>query len=311
MPVTDVTPDPRPSSEEARMRYLRRSEPLGKVRDLRTVGIVLGPYRNLTTLTVSVLSLHPECQVLNHAGERTLTAKRDFIADTSQAKFRDFCAAALEASESGKRGKYGGSILLSHAFDDEQLRQLYHARYGDSVLKERPRCLVWKEPQWITERIRQTPDTISRLVEILPETRFLLPVRDPFACAKSNLKTGHARRIKRIEQTPSGVLEWILENAAWFAGLAKQYPERFLMFYEDDPASEIADGLIECLELEDDQQWRAAVDVAFDVRTVPYEHEPEMYATFQRSVDRWYADLPKVAERMKAIVGGQHGKRGT
>jgi hypothetical protein len=276
--------------------------------DLRTAGIVLGPYRNLTTLTASVLSLHPECQVLNHAGRRTLVDQQDFIAETTEDRFRAFCAAALEASETGKHGDYGGSILFSHAFSNDHLKNLYRERYGDSMSKEHPRCLVWKESQWMTERIRQSPDTMDRVIEKIPETRFLLPVRNPFTCAKSNLRTGHALRINGIEQTSVGVLEWILENAAWFAGLARQHPGRFLMVYEDDATSAIADRLLDLLEIEDDQQWRKVVDVVFDVRPVPAKHEPEMYATFERSLERWYGEFPEVAAHLRAMVGGRKFK---
>ncbi|MHB8529324.1 MAG: hypothetical protein ACYC8V_07420, partial [Caulobacteraceae bacterium] len=37
---------------------------------VRRTAVILGPYRNLTTLTASVLALHPQCQVLNHASDR-------------------------------------------------------------------------------------------------------------------------------------------------------------------------------------------------------------------------------------------------
>ena len=59
---------------------------------LRTVGLILGPYRNLTTLTASVLSLHPECQALNHAGPRLLKGRLDFIQDVR--RLDRFCNAA-------------------------------------------------------------------------------------------------------------------------------------------------------------------------------------------------------------------------
>ena len=49
---------------------------------LRSVCLALGPYRNLTTLTAGILSLHPQCQVLNHAGVRLLPdPERNFLAD--------------------------------------------------------------------------------------------------------------------------------------------------------------------------------------------------------------------------------------
>ena len=48
--------------------------------DVRTVCLFLGPYRNLTTLTASILFLHPNCQVLNHAANRIFHDRRtDFF----------------------------------------------------------------------------------------------------------------------------------------------------------------------------------------------------------------------------------------
>ena len=53
---------------------------------VRRTAVLLGPYRNLTTLTASVLALHPQCQVLNHAGGRLLRrGALDFISSPDEA----------------------------------------------------------------------------------------------------------------------------------------------------------------------------------------------------------------------------------
>ena len=52
------------------------------IQDIESVCLTLGPYRNLTTLTASVLFLHPNCQVLNHAGIRIYGNRQiDFLWD--------------------------------------------------------------------------------------------------------------------------------------------------------------------------------------------------------------------------------------
>ena len=52
------------------------------IQDIESVCLTLGPYRNLTTLTASVLYLHPNCQVLNHAGNRIYGKRKiDFLWD--------------------------------------------------------------------------------------------------------------------------------------------------------------------------------------------------------------------------------------
>ena len=121
---------------------------LGTVRtapNLKTVGLILGPYRNLTTLTAAVLSLHPSTQVLNHAGKRLLTGRRNFIERPDEARLDRFVDAALSASTEGRRGTFGGSIQFSHAFDRENLRESYQRRYGDRAMKDDVRCFIWKE----------------------------------------------------------------------------------------------------------------------------------------------------------------------
>ena len=39
---------------------------------VRNVVMALGPNRNMTTLTASLIALHPSCQVLNNAGNRQI-----------------------------------------------------------------------------------------------------------------------------------------------------------------------------------------------------------------------------------------------
>jgi len=46
------------------------------INNIESVCITLGPYRNLTTLTASVLFLHPNCKVLNYAARRVYGRKK-------------------------------------------------------------------------------------------------------------------------------------------------------------------------------------------------------------------------------------------
>jgi hypothetical protein len=69
--------------------------------------MTLGPYRNLTTLTASVLFLHPNCQVLNHAGNRIFGDEElDFIANYNNEIFEAFTRYAIYISQKGTRGDY-------------------------------------------------------------------------------------------------------------------------------------------------------------------------------------------------------------
>lgn len=123
-----------------------------------------------------------------------MRGRRDFIGHCDAQRLDRFCKAALEASTGGRRGGYGGSIQFSHAFDRENMRQLYQERYGNLLIKDSVKVLVWKEPGDVTERIRSHPDRIFRLINNEPRLRYLMPVRHPLECAQSNVRTGHAKK---------------------------------------------------------------------------------------------------------------------
>ena len=96
----------------------------------KIVAIILGPHRNLSTLTSACLAFHPNVQVLNHAAERLWReAQIDFIASPTSTVLRVFLETALRESEGGRRGIHGGSILHSHAFDDAAMRAVLRWKF--------------------------------------------------------------------------------------------------------------------------------------------------------------------------------------
>ena len=159
-----------------------------------TVCLALGPYRNLTTLTASLLFLHPDCHVLNHAGRRIFGDRRlDFIGDYSAERFERFLRYALHISRKGRRGNYGGSITRSHAFaDNEKMRALTRSG-GMTRTKGGGRALFWKESLRTSNRMRRSNTDLQNIFNENHKLRFLMPVRNPMDCAASNFKTGHAR----------------------------------------------------------------------------------------------------------------------
>jgi len=90
------------------------------MKDLRSVCLTLGPYRNLTTLTAGIIALHPNCQALNHAGQRIFNDKKlNFLLNYTDKKFDTFVRYAIYASGRGREGPYGGSVTYSHAFGNQ------------------------------------------------------------------------------------------------------------------------------------------------------------------------------------------------
>ena len=203
---------------------------------LKTVCVFLGPYRNLTTLTASMLALHPRCQVLNHGGLRVLTEPQlNFLRDSSETTFRRFCQFAIDESQGGEGGDAGGAITLSHAFEHQVVQDVYLSRFGRSLLKPTVEIVIWKESLAVSNFIRDQGISLYKVLQDNPKIRFLMPIRNPLDCAISNCRTGHYKRFRRVKRPESGeVLTSIVEEIAWFRELQRLYPERFFSFLQGE-----------------------------------------------------------------------------
>jgi len=278
-----------------------RGAPADAADRIDTVAVVLGPYRNLTTLTASALALHPQVQVLNHAAERLWkTPEADFLSCPDAAHLRDFIEKALVASTGGRRGQHGGSILMSHAFDDTGLQALYARRYGDLLLKPGARVLVWKDSMLVQRRLMDAPGSIDRVIETLPQVRFLLPIRHPLDCAVSNIKNQHVLAIlDRLETDVQTVVDAVLDALAWALEQADRWPDRFFVFTEGEPADAMLPKLGDFLRLADDPRWLDDATAAFDVREK--DRDPALMQGFRESAKARLARWPAVLERLLAL----------
>ena len=139
----------------------------GNTAEIKTVCLALGPYRNLTTLTAGMLFLHPNCQVLNHAGMRIFGDKNlDFLIEYSDEKFESFLQYGIYNSQTGRPGGYGGSITYSHAFENgNKLRDIFEAEGGDSV-KKNVECFFWKESLMTSFHIRDNSVDLDKLFSV-------------------------------------------------------------------------------------------------------------------------------------------------
>lgn len=267
---------------------------------IKSVCLFLGPYRNLTTLTAGVLALHPNCQVLNHGGERLLeTHNLDFLANYSDSTFGAFCDWALDASQGGRRGNYGGSITLSHAFDRDVLRDAYQQRYGDTLVKSEITSLVWKESLFVTRMMKERQQEIQSLLDANRAIRFLMPVRNPMDCALSNIKTGHSKVLcPEHPESPNDVLGAVLAEIAWFRGLQRTYGEdRFFSFFEFEERSELMERLLAFLELPRDERWIADATRCFDL-DARYRHKHAFEDSFRHSSSELFGDDPSFLNKL-------------
>lgn len=264
-----------------------------RAQELDALVIVLGPYRNLSTLTATALAFHPNVQVLNHAAPRLLDGNDDidFVARPDPQVYRRFLATALAASEDGARGQHGGSIVHSHAFDDPAVPALYRERFRKDRLKAQPTVLVWKDSMVLQRRLAESADTLATVIERLPDVRFLLPVRQPLYSALSNRRTGHFRFFMQASTpTLEEVLDALLATLVWVLEQRDRWPERFMAFTERRDARELSADLARYLGVTADTQWIADFAAVFRVRpglAVP----PAIKAMEQRKVaaalSRW------------------------
>jgi hypothetical protein len=279
----------------------RRSIPIDAV---RSVCLFLGPYRNLTTLTASLLFLHPNCQVLNHAGNRIFGDPRlDFLDRYDEETFDAFVQYAIHASRGGARGDVGGSITHSHAFDDRHVtRQLFHEAGGDLV-KPHIHSLVWKESLRTSNHLRDCRTDLDAIFARNPRLRFLLPVRNPIDAAFSNRKTGHAELFKDLstEPTVENVLDAILDEFAWVDALRGNHPDRFFVYFENDFTRQTAADMARFLELEPLDSWLDQVMTAYTIDR-HYDTTPDLLDHYRTQVDRKFPPDGEFAHHLLSFV---------
>ncbi|BAO43141.1 hypothetical protein [Thiolapillus brandeum] len=270
------------------------------ISELRTVCLALGPYRNLTTLTASILFLHPHCQVLNHGGARILGDPRlDFLRCPDRETTDRFLRYAIQVSTKGKRGKTGGSIVHSHAFDEKhKLGRLYKEHFGDQLIKDEIHALFWKESLRTSLHIRNHNIDLQALFDTEPRLRFLLPIRNPLDSATSNLRTGHAK-LFGLGAAPDiqQVLDAILDEIQWVMELQDKYPERFFHFLENDFGPEQAKALAKFLNLDANPDWVRVVQEAFDIDK-HYRHPQALTSHYASAVQQRFSNWPRLQEKL-------------
>ena len=270
------------------------------INELKTICLALGPYRNLTTLTASLLFLHPECQVLNHGSDEVLAnPSLNLLCQYDQLTLSMFVDFAVKLSSRGSRGRRGGSILLSHAFDNASLLSSYRSRFKESIVKKQIACLFWKESHRVSTFIREHDINFDALFINNHKIRFLMPIRNPMDCAMSNIKTGHAKRMLTNVETPSyeTVLTAIMEEISWFTNLHKKYPDKFFYFFEHTFDRAIVDRMRSFLRLQPDDQWLEDVMSNYNILH-PYSHSKHTIEHYRGVVMDRFRSNPSIRDQL-------------
>lgn len=252
---------------------------------IKKVCLILGPYRNLTTMIVGVMALHPNIQVMNH-GMKTLfaTKKNDFLSDYSLDNFDNFKYAAMKRSLVMVKGILGGSILASHAYDPEYaLYKIYKSRYGNNRMKDNPTCLIWKESFRVLNILRKLPKSKLDILMANPQLCFMMPIRNPLDTAISHLVSFDAHislyGINPAEATRINVLDAVLTSISDVFKLQSEYgKDKVLMIFESD-LTNVTDILnsVNKIErflcIESDKEWEQSTRKNLLINKSKYNHD--------------------------------------
>ena len=270
------------------------------IKDCESVCLALGPYRNLTTLTAATLFLHPDCQVLNHAGNRIFgNSHVDFLSDYSEERLNHFIKFAIKISSKGRGGYVGGSITYSHAFDSLYGMKNEFAKTGLGLKKARIKCLFWKESLITSNLIREKKVDLGRIFEKEERLRFLMPIRNPLDCAISNLKTGHVDQFKALNRNTSvyEVLHAVMDEIHWFATQKKKYPGRFFYYFQHSISREMLAELATFLKLDPNEVWLSNAMSVMIVKS-NYEHDSALLSFYRKTVKDKFWHLPVLSEKL-------------
>ncbi|MEX1136277.1 MAG: hypothetical protein WEB89_05210 [Balneolales bacterium] len=274
------------------------------IEDCNRVCLALGPYRNLTTLTASALFLHPNCQVLNHARDRIFNAPDiNFLSSYSQVRFNNFIKYAILISGKGERGKHGGSITFSHAFDPQHEMADIFQKTGLNLIKNKINCLFWKESLTISNHIRDHLENLETMLYQEQRLVFLLPIRNPLDCAISNLHSGHASRF-RIENSQQSIhtcILAILDEINWFLSHQEKYSDRFFHYFAHTIDKDMLKTLANFLILSHDEEWIANALRVMVVKS-SYEHEDSILQFYRKSVEIIFAGKPWAQQQLLKFI---------
>ena len=254
---------------------------------IEKVCLILGPYRNLTTLIVGVMALHPNIQVMNH-GMKTLFDKKfdaNFLADYSPNIFENFKQAAMARSTVMVKGILGGSILASHAYEPKySLYKEYKSRYGNLLMKTNPTCLVWKESLRSLNIIRLLPKPKLDKLMHNPQLCFIMPIRNPLDTAISHL-TSFDEHISLYGINPADatriiILDAILKSISDVFKLQSEYGKDKVMIIFASDLTNSGDNILKYasemerfMGIKSDKIWEESAQRNLVITKSKYNHD--------------------------------------
>ena len=270
-----------------------------KSKNIKTTLVLLGPYRNLTTLTVSIFSLHPSCEVLNHAAKRTLSREHlNFFNNYSDKKFNNFNRFALYASHGGTMGAFGGGIYHSHAFQHKIMKELY---FKNKKKKKKIECIVWKEPLRVAKFIKKNNVDLDIILKAQKGLKFIMPIRNPLDCAVSSLRTGHYKLFNEKIKTAEELLEYLIKEYRWFLDLKTKHPDRFIYFFQHGFNKEFLVDVAKFSGLNYDEDWIKDSLSCYNIKK-SYDHSEKLVDKYKKLVNKYFKNNPSFKKDLLRFV---------
>ncbi len=263
--------------------------------------LIVGPYRNLTTYFASILSIHPNISVLNHAGIRVFkNANINFLRNYSLTKYHNFLRFFDYAIKSGHQGMRGGSIQYSHAFkSNEKLQHLFQQK---SEQQNSSSSFVWKESQMVSNHFLENPTEFQKILDQNKAIKFLFPIRHPLDCVKSNLvtnkhqffKLGHDAGVDKL-------MDVIFEEYLFFLQLKKQHTQRVFFIFEHKISETTITNLCNFCNVTTDDSWLKTTLEEYRINK-HYEHSSSELETTTTKIKSLFTDYPNFQKELLLLM---------
>jgi len=252
------------------------------------IGLMLSPYRNLTTLACAALALHPHIQVMNHGFARIESEDGlKFITDGKAESLDHFCGLLIRLSEGGRQGDYGGSILHSHAFEHDGVMAAYQRLVGDAQIKPVIQAVVWKESGRLREHLKEFQVSPLDLAAKFDQLYFISPVRNlldhAYGLQKFYATLGLQSYVRRslADVEIDSILRYIIACHLEFWNYSRAMPTRFFMFGENEMNGKTLHRLGRFLGVDPISDWIRNASPLF-ISKNHYEHLPGHEALLQQ-----------------------------
>jgi hypothetical protein len=263
-------------------------------KQIESIILMFGTYRNLTTLIASIYSIHPNCLVLNHAGERVLwNNKLNFIKNPQKEVYQNFIDFAFYAQKHGRKGVAGGDIEKSHAFRKKKMKEAKDLAPSRGKIKH----IFWKEPYPITKNFLDGGKWIEKIFKRFPHVQMIMPIRNPLDCSISYINTGMNKELIGHPQKKMEVAQHLVDIYASFGKLQKRYKDRLFYFTQEDMGKKWLKELAQHSKMKVDKRWVKAASHALDLKQ-SYEHSPDEIAQLDKMLNKCEPELKKDIMKM-------------